>query len=43
MGWSVEGFYKRMEKVIEYDGNSGMVNGMGEGWEEEVGRGKGKG
>lgn len=40
--WSVEGFYKTMDNLIEYDGNSGMLNPMADGWEEEVRTGKGK-
>ena len=40
--WSVEGFYKTMDNLIEYDGNSGMLNPMADRWEEEVRTGKGK-
>ena len=34
--------YKTMDNLIEYDGNSGMLNPMADRWEEEVRTGKGK-
>ena len=40
--WSLEGFYKTMDNLIEYDGNSGMLNPAADRWENEVRTGKGK-
>lgn len=40
--WSLEGFYKTMDNLIEYDGSSGMLNPAADRWENEVRTGKGK-
>lgn len=40
--WSLEGFYKTMDNLIEYDGRGGMLNPAADRWENEVRTGKGK-
>lgn len=40
--WSLEGFYKTMDNLIEYDGSSGVLNPTADRWENEVRTGKGK-
>lgn len=40
--WSLEGFYKTMDNLIEYDGSSGVLNPTADRWENEVKTGKGK-
>lgn len=40
--WSLEGFYKTMDNLIEYDGSSGVLNPTADRWENEVRTGKRK-
>lgn len=40
--WSLEGFYKTMDNLIEYDGSSGTLNPAADRWENEVRTGKGR-
>lgn len=40
--WNLEGFYKTLDNLIEYDGSSGVLNPTADRWENEVRTGKGK-
>lgn len=40
--WNLEGFYKTLDNLIEYDGSSGVLNSTADRWENEVRTGKGK-